>query len=342
MFCVECGREGLALAEGVCADCLVRTQTLATFPDRVAVEICAHCGSLRRGSAWEDYGGSRQATLQAQARQATEVDPRVEDAKVEVDVRAEDERHHRLSITVTGRVQQVPVRLDREIRGTIRPATCLRCSRVFGGYYEAIVQLRGEGKLRPDQVDRAGAIVSRVLDRMQAAGNRDAFLVEAREEKGGVDYYLGTTASARIVTKALTEEMGARLSESASLVGRKDGREMYRVTFLARVPEYAPGSFVGLDDRIHRVQTVGPKLVSLVDLATGRSVTEERERMRGARVFLREEIARAVVVSETETDLLVVDPATMRTVELRKPAGFARSSGEVPVLRWNDELYLAS
>jgi hypothetical protein len=47
-----------------------------------------------------------------------------------------------------------------------------------------------------------------------------------------------------------------------------------------------------------------------------------------------------VVVSESPEELQVLDPDTLRTVDLRKPAGFAPGQATVRVVRWADRLWL--
>lgn len=338
-FCVECGLEGVDLIEGVCPECRVRTRPPARFPVRVVVERCAHCGSRRRGSAWEDFAGTPADAIADDARRQVELSPGLSRARVAAEARAEDAHNYHVLLALEGEMAGVPLRQQGTARGHLKIATCPRCSRIFGGYYEAIVQLRSEGKLRPEQVSRAGAIVDRVLTRMQERGNRDAFLMKAKEERGGVDYYLGTTESARVIARGLQEELGARTSQSESLVGRRDGRDLYRVTFLARVPEYEPGGFVGVDGAIHRVHAIGPKLVTLVAVASGRKVSQGREALTDALVFGSETIRDAVVVSESGDELQILDPETLRTVDVPKPAGLEPGK-QVRVLRWNDQLHV--
>ena len=51
-------------------------------------------------------------------------------------------------------------------------------------------------------------------------------------------------------------------------------------------------------------------------------------------------IEEAVIVSETENEVQILDPSTYRTVELVKPSGFECQGDSVNIIRVDDELYL--
>ncbi|HXQ94856.1 MAG TPA: NMD3-related protein, partial [Thermoplasmata archaeon] len=55
----------------------------------------------------------------------------------------------------------------------------------------------------------------------------------------GWDYYLLNTLAARSVARFAKSRLGAELKESATLWGRKNGKDVYRVTFCLRIPERA-------------------------------------------------------------------------------------------------------
>jgi len=57
---------------------------------------------------------------------------------------------------------------------------------------------------------------------------------ESRPE--GWDYFLVDTLAARALARLARQRLGASIKESATLVGRKDGVDVYRVTFCVRLP----------------------------------------------------------------------------------------------------------
>jgi nonsense-mediated mRNA decay protein 3 len=98
---------------------------------------------------------------------------------------------------------------------------CQDCSRVSGGYYEAILQLRGE----TDKVERKAQKIATAL-------GRKTFISKWEEMHGGLDIYAGST---RVVFETL-QKLGIRPSKiTRKLAGRREGKKMYRTTFAIRV-----------------------------------------------------------------------------------------------------------
>ena len=59
--------------------------------------------------------------------------------------------------------------------------------------------------------------------------DRLAFIAKTIQLKEGLDLYVGTVKAAKRIVRALVREMGVNFSDSAKLVGRRDGKDIYRV-----------------------------------------------------------------------------------------------------------------
>ena len=246
-FCVVCGRSDRPLEGGLCVDCFARTHTLVEVADRPRVTLCPSCGARLVARHWERRGAPPMLT-------AEDLAPWLR-PRPEVGIR-------RVAWEETGRnplVREMRGRIDVRFRGTERPIavefpvqlehrTCEECSRRSGHYYTALVQLRGpEGRsispriLREDR-RRLRALWARHLTEARAEWRRALSWEEERPE--GWDFYFIDTVAARGVVRWLKARLRASLSESPSLYGRKDGRDLFRVTFCLRVPrpEGAPGA----------------------------------------------------------------------------------------------------
>jgi nonsense-mediated mRNA decay protein 3 len=236
----------------------------------------------------------------------------------------------------------VPFEVRAPVVVHVQRSTCTRCGRRAGGYYESILQLRAQGRsLAPDEVEHCGAVIDRVLAQMHGAGDLDSFLVKGEQVKGGFDFYLGTVHAGRAIARALQQEAGAALRETASLVGRsKDGIDLYRVTLSVKLPHARVGGFVGAGEVLHQVQGMGPKQATLLDLGTHRRLSLPRADLDDAPTLDPAAAREAVVVSESERELQVLDPDSLRTVDVVKPAGFPAGQRAVRVVRWAERLWL--
>lgn len=341
MFCVRCGREA-PLREALCDECFLETHTLVRVPEVVKVEVCARCGARRRPGSWGDPLPDTGTAILEEVRGHVEPDPRVEAWQLELRGGEHDPTNYEYEAVVRGRALGVAFAVRKPLVVHLQRSTCTRCGRRSGGYYESILQLRAEGRaLEADEERQAAGTLNRVLDTLHRAGDLDSVLVKGEEVKGGFDFYLGTVHAGRAIGKALAEGLGAALKETASLVGRdKTGVDLYRVTISAKLPRARVGGFVGLEERLYEVTSVGPKSATLLDLGEHKRVARPRADLERGQVLGPGEAKEAVVVSESGRELQVLDPDTLRTVDVVKPPGFPAGLRSVRIVRWAERLWL--
>ncbi|HTW39860.1 MAG TPA: 60S ribosomal export protein NMD3 [Thermoplasmata archaeon] len=237
-FCVVCGSTGRALTDGVCASCAAGRTTLLSVPEHAVVVICPHCGARKQGAKWERAGSSPLLGAEDLA------------PFLRVHPEAGIRRIHWEETSATATVRDLTGTAELVFRGTpkeetVRLAvrtehqTCTDCSRKSGKYYTAVVQLRGG--LERSSNEKSAALHAR-LDGTWAALMRESRpewrnLISWREElPEGYDVFFTDTLAARGVTRVAKQKFHATIKESASLFGRKDGQDIYRVTFCLRFP----------------------------------------------------------------------------------------------------------
>lgn len=344
MFCVECGKEvGDALSSsGLCHGCFLKKNEFTKLPAHVDFEVCVHCRARKQGEIWIDppAGGERFEPIVAEAvLSRLDVDRRVVGAHPRAQVTAEDVRNYAVTVTTSGVAEGVPFEESRATRSRVKNATCTRCSRMHGNYYEAIVQVRAERReMARDELARVRAIGSRVIDRIVDEGDRNAFVLKDEEVEGGLDIYVALNNSGRQIGKAIVAEMGGRLREHPKIAGQKDGLEIWRITFAIRLPEYRNGDVVVLGERLFHVSGLTAKSANLRDARTGHQRTVDHEEMTKATVLAAVDAKEAVVVSQTATEAQVLDPSSYATVTVLKPAGVTSFGDTVRVVRWEGEL----
>ncbi|MGB1585928.1 MAG: 60S ribosomal export protein NMD3 [Thermoplasmatota archaeon] len=341
MICVDCGADSDGLIGGSCAACFAKRTQLLAVPDVVQLELCANCQARHVGAHWHDVAPETpEEWLRHEAvHEACGVHHEVEDVHLDLGERQLDDRTFAYEIQMTGNVQDVPVSADaacqlRRIRGV-----CDRCSRIAGGYYAAIIQLRAtERDVTPPELERAHQLISAELNRALDAGNRFAFVAKGGPMHGGWDYYVGDIDAARNVSRIFKERLSAAVTETAKLVGRREGEDVYRVTFLVRIRKFAPGDIAIKDHRPYAVVQVHPKSMQVLDLETHqrtRMHEDDAKRLGGLELF-----EDAVLVSQDATGVQVMDPKSYQTVTLLCPEPIG-PEGIVPVIRFEERLYWA-
>jgi nonsense-mediated mRNA decay protein 3 len=240
-FCYSCGAlesEDNPLVGGLCRRCL-SSRPLLLLP-KFEVVTCPRCGAVRVGGSWLGGGleeGVRGLVL-SRLRVAKLTDntwefvPVTQAGGVQVEAEAREGKNSvRVTVRVRMRVggeQAPPLQQELVTEVPLRRETCKVCRLKAGGYYEAILQVRGKDVAR---------IRGLVEEEARLASREDgrAFLTKVEEVEGGVDFYLSSATLARRLGRTLKRVHGAQLSESAKLVGQAGGRRRYRVSVLARL-----------------------------------------------------------------------------------------------------------
>jgi nonsense-mediated mRNA decay protein 3 len=240
-FCVVCGATGRPLTDGVCPQCAADRTTLITVPKRAVVVICPHCGARKTGATWERSGSSPLLT-------AEDLAPFLE-FHPEVGVR----RIGWEETSATATVRELEGTADVRFRGAERQVvvnlsvrtehqTCLDCSRKSGRFFTAVLQLRGglerANEKSPALHARLDSTWSQLLLECRPDWRKAMSWQEELPE--GYDVFFTDTLAARAVAKTAKQKFRATVKESATLFGRKNGQDIYRVTFCLRFPRPVP------------------------------------------------------------------------------------------------------
>jgi nonsense-mediated mRNA decay protein 3 len=354
VFCVECGKDVETddeLRGGICVDCFLERNPAIQVPNVVDLVRCPTCGSSQGRGGWSspsEAEGDADEVLQQDVGDAAEAAVGVVDGGMvrSMDMIIRREAKSAFFVTIeaeVGLMDQV-VTAGGSTRVRVRGELCPVCSRRAGQYYEALIQMRGTGK-RPatdSELERGRRYVLSEIDRL-AAGSRDVYLVKEERMHGGMDFYISTQPAAAQISRGLAGIFSATVSSSTKLTGRKDGKDVVRVTHAVRLPELRRGDYVLLKGTLYRVLSASVKDAT-VDVAAGEG--KRRHLARGDRQDLElvgdtDHPEEAVLVSSTGAEVQVLDPLSMRTVDLPLPKGYDLEGREtVRVVRADDQLYL--
>ena len=113
------------------------------------------------------------------------------------------------------------VRFEKKIKVKRTHEMCTECFRMRSGYYEAIVQLRGN----PQRIDSMIGKLTRYLEK------RNTLITKAESVNNGVDIY----TTDKLVTSEFMKDYELKPTRSYTLYGLKHGNKLYRNTYLLRL-----------------------------------------------------------------------------------------------------------
>jgi nonsense-mediated mRNA decay protein 3 len=338
MFCVECGSEE-RLYGHLCRRCLL-SKSLVTPPQYVIVKKCPGCERVLDGAVWRDTPHEAVAATALAAE--TKAHPQVDGLAWSVAEFPPEKGEHRVRCWAAATVAGEPLELDFEIGIRVRHEKCQACSRQSGDYYEAIIQLRLEDLSARDaemELAEEAQMIFGLVDE-QFAREENSFITKFTSVKGGIDFYIGSVQVARYIAGRLRNRYGAMVSESPSLIGQKDGRDLYRYSILVRLPRFREGDALALDRKVHVVDSVSGRKLVLAEAATGRVVRVEQDDPRLKMLARHRDLMQAVVVTHDKATVQLIDPETMAAVTVLRPSGLRRVGESVSVVRYEEALHI--
>ena len=190
-----------------CVDCQLKRQKVQLpfqIPKEIIILQCKNCGIHKIRRWYETF-------LETAYDIPSLFKGRISDVKV---VSLSEKRaivDYSFDGTVT--TKEIPARIHRTL--------CNNCIKIARGYFESILQIRG---------DRAW--VENIREMFERALH-GTFISKVKEYKYGVDLYVGSTKA----TVQAIREMGLKAEKSARLHTAKEGRKLYRMTYLLRQEE---------------------------------------------------------------------------------------------------------
>ncbi len=340
-ICPKCGNDTSVLLSGVCRECFFQNFALAQLPQVIQARICASCGARFTRGRWTDEDNIGTIVLKT-IEDNLSIHEAAEDVEVCINPRQLTPHMYKVEVEVVAAIQGERVTSDLSSEIRIIRESCEMCSRMSGGYFEGILQIRATERIPTEnEIETCLRIVDMTIDRMRAKGDRLAFITDTIRSKEGLDLYIGSVNSGRHICKAIIEELGGTFSESPSLFGQKDGKEVYRITFSMRLPRFTPGDIITIGNRKIVVKHMEKKLTGTDLTDSSRFIATEDDIALAKHVGHVRDAVNSVLVSEEVHELMILDPFTFRTVNIKKPAGFSlMEDEEIPVIRIEDALFL--
>jgi NMD protein affecting ribosome stability and mRNA decay len=144
-----------------------------------------------------------------------------------------------VKVHASGKVHETqgkPIVDSAQVIVGVKPTTCAVCSLMRAGYYEAILQVRGEKKIPADKLAKIERALVSNADKMMK-DDRKIFISKVEKKPEGLDFYLSSLSLARNMAEILRSNFQAKVTETAKLIGQdRGGKRKFRVSVLARLP----------------------------------------------------------------------------------------------------------
>jgi nonsense-mediated mRNA decay protein 3 len=275
-FCPKCGKP--SENGGLCSQCRIGSTPWFTCDKRAKSTNCPSCGAIKVVNTWTDSALDRTALGPDVARSAVHFHPQVKKPSTEVTIRDLSLNRSLATIILRGVLYNKPVEGTCTVEILWHKEQCDRCNRISGSYYEGVVQVRAEGRTPSTfEIQTAASVAQQIEDTLQAGGERLSFISDINEIHDGIDIIIGSQHIGLLIAQGIIAQLGGRYTTHPKLVGEKNGRQLFRVTYSVRLPRFQKNDVIKTRNRYYEVQRVESHHLQTFDLADGtaRSVRED-------------------------------------------------------------------
>ncbi|MEW5759584.1 MAG: 60S ribosomal export protein NMD3 [Candidatus Thermoplasmatota archaeon] len=233
MFCVECGKEE-KLYRSLCINCFKKKYIFTEIADYIDIQKCAYCKKFGNGG-WEK---SIENNLYKKIRKIAKVK---EGCNVtwKVELKEENERNASAIFFAKLKVFDIEVIEEHRAKIRIRNGLCPQCSRIAGGYYEAILQIRFKTKMERWEAEKAKQYILEEIEYL-CKNDKNAYISKEEAVRNGFDLYIGSKKAGKKIAKHIAEKFSGDYLETSKLYGMKNGKRVYRNTYRVRLEELFP------------------------------------------------------------------------------------------------------
>ena len=257
-FCPKCGSEGQSLIHGLCETCFWE-DALDAFPRLILLTMCSSCFCHLQGKRWvrRREGADEEKVIEGAKEELLKTADLTEGVEIrDIDGRITEWFKSGLPKTVEleAEVQEKSSGLSRKAKTlvSIDYRLCHDCYCVASGKYDALVQIRADGR-KLDSEDRKilKTIFERFYRRTEGRGRSD--VTDVKDNEGGVDVKFMTMNMARMFVREFSDTTGASLFESARVMGRSTGGTHYRTTIAVKLPIFRVGELIEGEGTLYQI-----------------------------------------------------------------------------------------
>lgn len=203
-FCPTCNRssEDVRFIGEFCQNCVLK-KIIPLIPEKMTIQQCRFCNRIVVANTFTELNKRSLADA---------LEKEIKDCKCRVKVLSRDDKTAKLELECY--LDDGTVKFEKSVEIKIAHKTCLRCYRISSGYYEAIVQVRGNK-------ERVEKFVKKLSTYMVHMGT---FVTKVDTVTNGFDVYLGDKALANQFF--LYHKMKPK--RSFRLYGKRGGKDLYR------------------------------------------------------------------------------------------------------------------
>ena len=336
-FCPKCGKP--SETDGLCSQCRIGSTPWFACDNRVQSTNCPSCGAMKVVNTWTDSVAERADLGPEIAKSAVHFHTDVKKPTIEVTIRDLTINRSRAILVIRGILYKKSVEATCTVEILWHKEQCDRCNRISGSYYEGVVQVRADGRTPSTfEIQTAASVAQQVEDTLQAGGERLSFISDMNEIHDGLDIIIGSQHIGYLISQGIIAQLGGRYTTHPKLVGEKNGRQLFRITYSVRLPRFQKNDVIKIGNRYYEVQRVESHHLQTIDLRDG-TVKSIRDDDVEKIIGNSRNAEAGLVVFADGKNMGILDPVSSRTREYPQLKWIDVHAGEhIRLLRDDDQM----
>ena len=121
----------------------------------------------------------------------------------------------------------------------------------------------------------------------------------------------------------------------------KDGKQLYRMTYLVRIISYKRGDFVKFNNDFFQIDKISGNKIKLTDLRTWQQKTEDTQNLENAKIIGDQKLIKEMIlVSQTEKETQLMNPETYEIRSVIKPEKINLKSDRLKIINIEDQIFI--
>jgi len=339
MFCVECGKEGKIFKNGECIECYVKNKSFTKGPEVIDIYKCSKCWSYKYKNSW--LNESFKEILNRYIKDNFKISNELKKINITTECDKEDNIIS-CKVIISGFIDDHKILEEHFLKVRVKKIVCNICSKQFGGYYEAILQIRiDKRKSFKNELNKIKLFVENLVENLVEKGNRGLFITDIAEEHSGIDFYLSEKGPAYTIAKKIQERYGGEIKQSSKNIGMKDSKQIYRMTYLVRLPAFRTGDFFAYNNSYYYIYSITGDMVHVFELINWTKRVFKLKELQNISIFGGKELIKEMIlISQTKEEIQVMDPKTYKTFDVKKPKNINFDTKVVNIVNLEDRPFI--
>jgi nonsense-mediated mRNA decay protein 3 len=131
------------------------------------------------------------------------------------------------------------------------------------------------------------------------------------------------------------------MKQSSKNAGMKDSRQLYRMTYLIRLPAYQKGDYLLFDNKVYYISSLHGYTIHVLELSTWTKKIFTGQDLQDVRVLGGKDLVKEMIlVSQTPAEVQLMHPTSYEILHVRKPEPVQFVGEKIKTICVEDQLFL--